>query len=147
LLRKDDLFTYTEIINKKDYPKFESMEGIKESIKDIIDLGDNYLIELKNPQVKLKTFLENGSEVHNVNISIASAVTAYARIYMSQFKNNHSLAFATNLYYSDTDSVYFDNPLPDSFIDSTILGKMKLEGIWDKALFLSPSEASICFNK
>jgi hypothetical protein len=68
------------------------MEGIKESIKDIIDLGDNYLIELKNPQVKLKTFLENGSEVHNVNISIASAVTAYARIYMSQFKNNHSLA-------------------------------------------------------
>jgi len=120
----DDLFTYTEIINKKDYPKYESMEGVKESIKDIINLDDNYLIELKNPQVKLKTFLNNGSEIHNVNIAIASAVTAYARIHMSQFKNNNSFP---NLYYSDTDSVYFDSPLPDSFIDSTILGKMKLE--------------------
>jgi len=54
---------------------------------------------------------------------------------MSQFKNNPSFP---NLYYSDTDSVYFDGPLPENFISNTVLGKLKLEGIWDKALFLAP---------
>ena len=32
---------------------------------------------------------------HKVSISIASAVTAYSRVYMSQFKNNYMY----NLYY------------------------------------------------
>ena len=43
-----------------------------------------------------------------------------------------------NLYYSDTDSIYIDRPLNENFISSTILGKMKLENIVDKAIFLSP---------
>jgi len=54
---------------------------------------------------------------------------------MSQFKNNPNLP---NLYYTDTDSTYFDGPLPDHLVSSTDLGKMKLEGIFDKALFLAP---------
>ncbi len=54
---------------------------------------------------------------------------------MSQFKNNPNFP---NLYYTDTDSTYFDGPLPDHLVSSTELGKMKLEGIYDKALFLAP---------
>jgi len=41
-------------------------------------------------------------------------------------------------FYSDTDSIYIDRPLPDEFISSTILGKMKLEYICNKAIFLAP---------
>lgn len=54
---------------------------------------------------------------------------------MSQFKNNPNLP---NLYYSDTDSLYFDGSIPDNFISPTELGKLKLEGIYDKAVFLAP---------
>jgi len=122
----DDLFTYINIVNKKDYPKFEESIKIKESILDIIDLGENYLIQIKNPQVEMKTDLDNGFETHNVNISIAAAVTAYARIHMSHFKNNPNY----NLYYTDTDSIYIDSPLTEYFISSTELGKLKLEGVY-----------------
>jgi len=54
---------------------------------------------------------------------------------MSQFKNNTNLP---SLYYSDTDSLYFDDPLPDFMVDSNRLGALNLEGVWDKAVFLAP---------
>jgi hypothetical protein len=53
---------------------------------------------------------------------------------MSQFKNNPDF----NLYYSDTDSAYIDKPLSEDLISSEILGKMKLEHVINKAIFLSP---------
>jgi len=127
-------------MGKKDYIKFETQNGAKESIVDLVEIGDSYMLQLKNPINKLNTLLDNGTETHNVNIAIAAAVTAYARIHMSQFKNN---TLFPNLYYSDTDSVYFDGPLPDSFISTTELGKLKLEGIWANAVFLSPKVYSL----
>jgi len=129
----DDSFINTKIINKKDYLEFENEN--KEGIKDIIELKDSYLVQYKNPNSEIETLLDNGSEIHNVNIAIASAVTAYARIHMSQFKNNNTLP---RLFYTDTDSLYFEGSLPDSFINSTEIGKLKLEGIYDKAIFLAP---------
>lgn len=53
---------------------------------------------------------------------------------MTIFKNNPLI----NLYYSDTDSIYVDKPLSKEFINSKILGKLKLENIIKKAIFLSP---------
>jgi hypothetical protein len=53
---------------------------------------------------------------------------------MSQFKNNPNF----NLYYSDTDSIYIDKALPDEFISSTVLGKLKLENIIINGIFLAP---------
>jgi len=72
--------------------------------------------------------------IHNVSIGIAAAITAYSRIHMSQFKNNPDF----NFYYSDTDSVYIDRPLPEHLVNSKVLGKMKLENVLDKAIFLAP---------
>ena len=129
----DDDFTFTHIMSKKDYINFEKQDGATDSIIDVVEIGDNYLVQIKNPKVKLKTDLDNGSENHNVNIAIASAVSAYARVHMSQFKNNKY-----KLYYSDTDSIFIDRPLDDSVISNTELGKMKLEGIYEKAIFLAP---------
>jgi len=89
----DDSFTSTKIISKTEYLEFEGK--YKEGIKDLIELGDNYLVQYINPKEEIKTMLDSGRETHNVNISIAAAVTAYARIHMSQFKiNNLLLAFA-----------------------------------------------------
>jgi hypothetical protein len=65
---------------------------------------------------------------------MAAAITAYARIHMSQFKNNPNI----NLYYTDTDSIYTDSDVDDNYIDNKKLGKLKLENICNKAIFLAP---------
>ena len=53
---------------------------------------------------------------------------------MSQFKNNPDF----KLFYSDTDSVYTNKPLPSHLISNTELGLLKLERICKDAVFLSP---------
>jgi len=84
-------------------------------------LDDNLIVQSKNPKVELDTSLDNGNEVHNVNLSIAAAITAYAIIHMSQFKNNEDYI----LYYSDTDSAYISKRLLSNFIGNG-LGLMNL---------------------
>lgn len=59
----------------------------------------------------------------NISIAIAASITAYSRIEMSKFKNNPNF----NLYYTDTDSIYIDSVLPDTFVSNNELGKLKLE--------------------
>jgi hypothetical protein len=41
-------------------------------------------------------------------------------------------------YYSDTDSAFTNKPLPKHLVDNKTLGKMKLENILKKAIFLAP---------
>ena len=80
------------------------------------------------------TLLDNGSETHNINIAVAAATTAYARIFMSQFKNNPKYI----IYYTDTDSIFIASTLDDTLISDTELGKLKLEYVIKKAIFLAP---------
>ena len=137
----DDNFSETEILSTKDYLELEKEKDNNHiELLEVTPLKDKYMVTSKYYSTYLNTRLDNGSEYHNVNIAIASAVTAYSRIHMSQFKNNKDLP---NLYYTDTDSLYFDKggPISDSqalLVSSTTLGKLKLEGIYDKALFLAP---------
>ena len=67
------------------------------------------------------------------SIPIAAAITAGARAYMSYFKNMEGYT----LYYSDTDSVVLDKPLPDEYVGDE-LGQFKLEHIFDEAVYLAP---------
>lgn len=69
----------------------------------------------------------------DVNIAIASAITAYARIKMSIFKNNPNF----KLYNSDTDNIVINKPLPEELVGKE-LGLMKLEHVIKKAVFLAP---------
>jgi hypothetical protein len=124
----NDNFGDINIIHKDFIADFENKYF--ELITLRIKLGEHYLIELKD---KEKIDLD-GDSTHNINIGIASAITAYARIHMSQFKNNPDF----KLYYSDTDSIYIDRPLQDYLVDSKVLGKMKLENICNKVIFISP---------
>lgn len=132
----DDQFTYSSFISKDSYPKYEEQNYDK--ILDIKDFDDNYLVEVQGDETR--SMLDDRTESHNINISLASSVTAYARILMTEFKNNSQL----KLYYTDTDSVYTDlnpdklNKLISGIVDLKLLGKLKLETISTRAIFISP---------
>jgi hypothetical protein len=122
----DDNFDNINIIHKDYFPDFENKYF--DSITKITDIEEYKLIEFKNYEN------ENNELNHNTSIAIAAAITAYSRIYMSQFKNNPKII----LYYTDTDSIYVDedSEIDKSLIDNKVLGKLKLENYYDKAIFL-----------
>ena len=88
--------------------------------------------------------MDGNKELHNINIARSSAVTAYAIIYMRQFKFNPSFP---NFYYTDIDSAYLDGPIDPSFISPTQLGKMKLEGVYVRALFMAPKVYALKYSQ
>jgi DNA polymerase type B, organellar and viral len=122
----DDNFSNVNIIHKDYYSDFENK--YLDNILDTKELGDYKLVTFESNQML------NDDVTHNISIGVASAITAYARIHLSQFKNNPQI----NLYYTDTDSIYLEKPLNSTFISETVLGKLKLENICTKAIFLSP---------
>lgn len=94
-----DSFPSIDIMDISDFIKFE--EKFSDDIMDFVELDGKIMVIHRSNQKDINTLLDGHKENHNV--SIASAITAYARIHMSQFKNNPDFT----LYYSDTDSAYF----------------------------------------
>ena len=105
-------------------------------VKSMIEITkDYYLITYKtnvNPEivkdlkVEFKNLsLDDGFESKKVfnNVAIASAVTAYARMHMMQFKVGE---IGDSLCYTDTDSIFTSKELPASML-GTELGLMKDE--------------------
>lgn len=137
----DDNFDDINVMSNESYNEWES-ESVA-SIKDVLDLGEHKVVMSQHPDVARDRILDAQHDRHTVNIAVASAVTAYARIHMSQFKNNPDY----NLYYSDTDSIYIDKPLPDNLISDTELGKLKLENIAKRAIFLGPKFYALDLEK
>lgn len=127
-----DTFPNIDIMDINDFVKFEKL--FSDDIMDFVKLDDKVMVIYRSNQKDINTLLDGHKESHNVSIAIASAITAYARIYMSQFKNNSEF----NLYYSDTDSIYIDKPLSKELVNSKVLGLMKLENTLNKAIFLAP---------
>lgn len=112
---------------------YKLMELYPEYIKDIIEVDGNYIVlrkNLGNYQYDESLDMYHGLDV---NIAIASAVTGGARVWMSQVKNSPDF----NLYYSDTDSIVIDRPLP-KYMVSDKLGFFKLECEISRAVFLAP---------
>jgi hypothetical protein len=105
--------------------------GWGSSIHDISVLGDKVLI-IRDRENNL---LEDQDPYHSsdVNIAVASFITASARVHMSVFRNNPDY----NLYYSDTDSIVIDKPLHEAMVGS-LLGQVKLEHVVERAVFLAP---------
>lgn len=101
----------------------------KYTITDILDLNNGK---------ELLSYLPNNNDNDviipmNISVPIAAAVTAYARIHMTQFLNMSD----KTLYYTDTDSIIIDKPLNPINIGKGI-GQMKLENIYEKGIFLAP---------
>ena len=116
--------------------------------EELTDLIQNKFIELSNPiQIEDNLFLVSFLDLkkyenveidyfheYNISVSIAAAISSYARIHMSQFKNNKKY----KIFYSDTDSLYINKKLSKLFVSSTELGKLKLENIFTESTFLAP---------
>lgn len=63
------------------------------------------------------------------NVAIASAVTSYGRIEMIKYKTLHHTIPGFELYYSDTDSIFCNMPLPSHMIGNELgLVKDELNG-------------------
>jgi len=126
-----DIFKINDESDKTAFEKLIDLWG--NSIHDWV-ISDNYVIVIRDKTLDIKTESEpviyHGTDI---NIAIASAITSYARGYMSFFKNNSLF----NLYYSDTDSIVIDRPLSDSMVGNA-LGQLKLEFLIEKAVFLAP---------
>lgn len=100
------------------------------SVTDVIDLGfGKELIKFlkKTPNLDLE------KDSPNISISIASAIVAYGRIKINSLKHLSGIL----VYYSDTDSLVTNKPLPDYLLGSK-LGQLKIEENIKSGLFLAP---------
>lgn len=133
---------------KDDITRIEILNNItdqdKAHINEVLDIYKGDIIDLINLDGYTMIIFKDITDIHyddkndmyhgtEVNISIASAITAYARIHMSIFKNIPDV----KIYYSDTDSIVTNVPLPDWMV-GTELGQVKLEHVIKKAVFLAP---------
>lgn len=101
------------------------------SVKDFIEFDSNKYLFVRNTLADLLN--EDNYHGSDVNIAIASTISAGARIFMSAFKNNPLY----NLFYSDTDSIVIDKLLNPRLV-GTALGLLKLEHTITRAVFLAP---------
>lgn len=80
--------------------------------------------------------IKNTRTYRSVSISTAAAVLSYARIHMAKIKL-YILNNGGTLYYTDTDSIVTDFILPDDFVDSVEIGKLKLEYVIEEGYFIN----------
>jgi len=127
-----DIFDTTNEESSNTLRSLMSVAG--ETIHDFIKIDHKNVIVVRDTIVSLQYDHEHDF-YHglDVNIAIASAITAGARVYMSFFKINPKYS----LYYSDTDSVVIDQTLPTELVGEG-LGLLKLENTIRKAVFLAP---------
>nr|YP_010852503.1 DNA polymerase [Aureoboletus raphanaceus]WGL38732.1 DNA polymerase [Aureoboletus raphanaceus] len=99
-------------------------------IDDVIELDDKLLIQYLPKGYKSFSYQEKLDI--NISIAIASSVTAYSRILMSQYKNNPNF----DLFYSDTDSLYVNFKsneerliFESKYVDPLKLGSLKVENL------------------
>ena len=101
---------YTEIIALADLNKYAASS----IITDIIHFTDDYMMIsfLKKDDSHYTNNFENEDRFKmnhmNVNVAIASAITSYARIYLSYLEYDLNI----NVYNKNTDSLHVDKPLP-----------------------------------
>lgn len=97
-------------------------------------LNDNWILENQGVQGLIKHLTNLGN---NTNVAIAAAVTAHSRIIINQYKLD-ALKLGLKIFYSDTDSLILDGALPENWIHSATLGKLKLEHIFKEGIFVMP---------
>ena len=114
-------------VTNTDYYIFNYSDILNDKVK--YDFNKN-----KINNTDLKRLRSKGLKTPNsgVAVQIASAITAYARMEIYEYKKDDGVC------YSDTDSIFTSNKLDDKYVSDTELGKMKLKCKIDKALFISP---------
>ena len=119
-----------KMINKNQkFFNFTNYDSTKTTKSTLSNLNLNWQT---NFNMKLNSF-----NAIKANVAIASAVTSYARIKMIHLKMT-LLQMGYLIYYSDTDSLFINKPLPSSYVNNELGGlKDELKGmIINKAYFL-----------
>ena len=141
--KSDPMYHISKILMNSLYGKFGihfKLPTYNVLSKSEIEKGDyNDSVDLENGYF-LANDANEGYTVPLGNVAIASAITALARVHMSQFKNNKNY----NLYYTDTDSAIIDKPLPDYLVGNN-LGKMTLERMYTKFITFAGCAAATKF--
>lgn len=115
-------------------------------IQSICSIGGLNLVSYTLSKTPLKTGSKADSKLvqkflegltRNTNVAIAAAVTAHSRMLINQFKLE-AMRLGLDVYYSDTDSLVLNGPLPDGLVDKSVLGKLKLEHTLKEGLFIMP---------
>jgi hypothetical protein len=120
-----------DIINTININNSELQKALTHKLlKTFIKLTNNLNVVLIEGNIPGKTVnalnlgasykIKNDFSSVQTNVSIASAITSYARIEMMQYKLNY------DIFYSDTDSIFTSDKLPDNLIGGE-LGMMKDE--------------------
>jgi hypothetical protein len=143
----------TKTINNKDLKSFlvthfvKTIIPITKKISIILMKANlNYdLIKKLKLDLDLLTLHNTKKDVKS-NVAIAAAVTSYARIEMIRYKTDPNY----NIFYSDTDSIFCNKPLPIHLIGDD-LGLMKNElekyGVqsFERAIFLGNKKYAFQF--
>ena len=102
------------------------------------------VIRMLKTDLAFEDYIQNHKTVKS-NVAIASAITSYARIEMMKYKTLPNI----NVYYTDTDSIFTDKPLPDHLVGKDIgLMKDELDGGYIKeAYFLGIKKYAFIDNQ
>jgi hypothetical protein len=136
----------TDLVNEDEYQQIAATRNIS----SCIFFGDNYKLIRYSKDINtyyldklnldynkvFKEIKENDKDFEDVSVAISSAVTSYARIFMSKIKLD-ILKRGGEIYYSDTDSIVTNIPLPNELIDDNQIGKFKLEHLVKYGYFIS----------
>ena len=146
----DFLKTVTKLVNKETHNHI----SITRALRNYVEIDENTYLDCYKPNIDKEVcdnfnvdFVkvlnsENFDEVKSsrtyksVSISTAAAVLSYARIHMAKIKlyilNNGGV-----INYTDTDSIITNIKLPEEFVDSKEIGKLKLEYIIKEGYFIA----------
>lgn len=121
----------TKNVFKKDLLKYYGSHtilseiDINEHISTLL-MSTNVVFYLIN-EIKTETNVALSTSFRSIksNVAIAAAVTSYARIEMMELKML-LINLKIKLFYTDTDSLFVDKPLPDYLIGNN-LGQLKYE--------------------
>ena len=114
---------------------FESILN-KHPILDEFDINDDISMVLFNPRVINNSLIQIPGAPVLSNVAIAAAITAYSRMIMNPFKIDPM----NPCFYSDTDSLFLQYPLPSQFLGKELglfKDELKGESISD-AIFIKP---------
>lgn len=139
LCSEDELRTI--LLTRKDVNYHEINNVYMVKYQSNVDI--KHLLSLKRQGLIDKETFTNAVESSNYvdsksAVQIASAVTAYARIYMHKLYTHYS----DSLYYTDTDSLFLSKQANSENVSENELGKLRFEGKIYNGYFIAPKAYS-----
>jgi hypothetical protein len=145
--KNDPWYLIAKILMNALYGRF----GLRQELTEFIIMNDveieafikdktiNDIIKLEDSDKSVVVLLKKDEELHlESSVSIAAAVTAYARMEMSSILLDNSL----DIMYIDTDSYKCKQRITDlskyKYLDHSGLGALKYEETYSESLFLLP---------